>query len=84
VRDLWAGLIAGFPGVHIEAGPHLHTDEAVFVEVTSGVLCVIDEAGEQTMKSRSIRGSWRCSCGRSGALGLELGGPEDQHRDPWR
>lgn len=34
VRELWAGLIAGFPDVRIEAGPHLHTDEAAFVEVT--------------------------------------------------
>jgi steroid delta-isomerase-like uncharacterized protein len=34
VRQLWADLIAGFPDVHIEAGPHRHTDDAVFVEVT--------------------------------------------------
>jgi steroid delta-isomerase-like uncharacterized protein len=34
VRELWAGLIAGFPDVRIQAGPHRHTDDAVFVEVT--------------------------------------------------
>jgi steroid delta-isomerase-like uncharacterized protein len=33
VHDLWAGLIAGFPDVHIEPEPHLHADDAVFVEV---------------------------------------------------
>jgi hypothetical protein len=54
------------------------------LDLRSGVLYVIEEAGEQTMESRSIRGSWRRLCGRSGVLGLELGGPEEQHRDPWR
>jgi steroid delta-isomerase-like uncharacterized protein len=34
VRELWQGLIAGFPDLRIEPGRHLHTDDAVFVEVT--------------------------------------------------
>ena len=33
VRELWQGLVAGFPDLHIEPGRHLHTDDAVFVEV---------------------------------------------------
>ena len=34
VRELWQGLIAGFPDLRIEPGRYLHTDDAVFVEVT--------------------------------------------------
>jgi steroid delta-isomerase-like uncharacterized protein len=33
VRELWQGLVAGFPDLHIEPGRHLHSDDAVFVEV---------------------------------------------------
>jgi len=33
VRELWQGLIAEFPNLHIEPGRHLHADDAVFVEV---------------------------------------------------
>lgn len=33
VRELWRGLVAGFPDLHIEPGRHLHSDDAVFVEV---------------------------------------------------
>jgi steroid delta-isomerase-like uncharacterized protein len=34
VRELWQGMIAGFPDLHIEPGRHHHADDAVFVEVT--------------------------------------------------
>jgi predicted ester cyclase len=33
VRELWQGLVAGFPDLHIEPGRHLHSEDAVFVEV---------------------------------------------------
>ena len=33
VRELWQGLVAGFPDLHIEPGRHLHSDDAVFMEV---------------------------------------------------
>jgi steroid delta-isomerase-like uncharacterized protein len=33
VLELWQGLVAGFPDLHIEPGRHLHSDDAVFVEV---------------------------------------------------
>lgn len=33
VKELWEGLIAGFPDIHITPGPLMHADEAVFVEV---------------------------------------------------
>jgi SnoaL-like domain len=35
VLELWQGPVAGFPDLHIEPGRHLHTDDAVFVEVSS-------------------------------------------------
>ena len=34
VREMWQGLFAGFPDLHLEPGPHRHADDAVFVEVT--------------------------------------------------
>ena len=33
VLELWQGLVAGFPDLHIEPGRHLHSEDAVFVEV---------------------------------------------------
>jgi steroid delta-isomerase-like uncharacterized protein len=56
VHELWAGLIAGFPDVHIEPGEYLHTDDAVFVEVTLGGTHQGEWAGiPATGKSASVR-----------------------------
>jgi steroid delta-isomerase-like uncharacterized protein len=33
VREMWEGLLEGFPELHLEAGPFHHADDGVFVEV---------------------------------------------------
>lgn len=33
VREMWIGVLAAFPDFHLEAGPLLHGDEHVFLEV---------------------------------------------------
>lgn len=33
VREMWEGLLSGFPELHLEAGPFHHADAGVFVEV---------------------------------------------------
>ena len=33
VREMWVGLIAAFPDLHIEPGPLYHGDTHIFVEI---------------------------------------------------